>query len=134
MAVLDAQGTVFTIADSGNSPVTVGGIDTYKFADGSATDINITTLASTAKEFRQGLQDYGNCSLTMMRDPQDTGQVELESAKAAHATRQCTITLPSGDVATFDAYVKMLDSSGGVDKVLTGSATLKITGAVVWTH
>jgi hypothetical protein len=134
MAVLDAQGTTFTFADDANSPVTVGGIVSYKFADGEASDIDITTLSSTAKEFRQGLQNFGNCSLTVMRDPFDAGQAEMDSAKAAHATRQCVLTLPSGDIATFNAYVKMFDVSGGVDKVVEGTCNMKITGSVVWTN
>ncbi len=132
MTVLDAQGTTFTFADGSNSPVTVGGIVSYKGFDGEATDINITTLASTAKEFRQGLQDFGKFELTLMRDPFDAGQAEMDSAKSAHATRTCVLTLPSGDFATFQAYVKMLDTTGGVDKVVEGTCNMKITGAVVW--
>ncbi len=132
MAVLDAQGAVFTIADSMASPVVVGGVVSFTGFDGEASDIDITTLASTAKEFRQGLQDFGNFSIDLMRDPTDPGQIELESAKAAQSTRECTLTLASGDVATFNAYVKSVTAAGGVDAVVTGSSNLKITGAVVW--
>lgn len=132
MAVLDAQGAVFTIEDSGGSPVTVSGIVSFDGFDGEASDIDITTLASTAKEFRQGLQDFGNFGLTLKRDPNDVGQAELESAKAAQATRTCVLTLASGDIATFDAYVKSLTVAGGVDATLDGSCRMKVTGSVVW--
>ena len=132
MAVLDAQGATFTIDDSGGSPVAVGGISAFSGMDGEASDIEITTLASTAKEYRQGLQDFGNFSITLMRDPNDSGQAELESAKANQATRECILTLASGDVATFNAYVKSVSIDGGVDGVVTGTCNLKITGAVVW--
>ena len=67
-----------------------------------------------------------------MRDPSDVGQAAMESAKAAQAVREVVITLPSGDVATFNAYVKSVSSQAGVDAVVTGSATLKVTGAIVW--
>lgn len=134
MAVLDAQGAVFTIDDDMGSPVTVNGIVSFDGFDGEASDIDITTLASTAKEFRQGLQDFGNFSIELMRDPQDTGQIELEDAKANQATRECVLTLPSGDIATFNAYVKSLTASGGVDGVVTGSCNMKITGSVVWSN
>lgn len=134
MAVIDAQGATLTFEDDSNTPVTVGGIVSFDGFDGEASDIDITTLASTAKEFRQGLQDFGNFSMDLMRDPQDPGQIELEAAKAAQATREVVLTLPSGDIATFNAYVKSLTASGGVDGVVTGSCSMKITGSVVWTN
>ncbi len=132
MAVLDAQGATFTIEDNVGSPVTVGGVVSFSGFDGEASDIDITTLASTAKEFRQGLQDFGGFSMELMRDPQDVGQIELEDAKSNQDTRECVLTLPSGDIATFSAYVKSLSSSGGVDAVVTGSCSMKVTGEVVW--
>lgn len=132
MAVLDAQAATLSIDNSGGSPITIGGVVSFSGFDGESADIDITTLASTAKEFRQGLQEFGNFSIEMMRDPSDAGQVELLAAKAAQATREVILTLASGDIATFNAYVKSVTSSGGVDAVITGSANLKISGAVVW--
>lgn len=134
MAVIDAQGATLTFEDGSSTPVTVGGIVSFDGFDGEASDIDITTLASTAKEFRQGLQDFGNFSMDLMRDPQDPGQIELDLAKAAQATREVVLTLPSGDIATFNAYVKSLTASGGVDGVVTGKCAMKITGSVVWTN
>lgn len=131
MPVLDAQNTTVTFNDGAIAQV-VGGVASFSFGDGEASDIDITTLASTAKEYRQGLQDFGNFSMELMRDPNDVGQNAMEVAKAAQATRECVITLPSGDIATFDAYVKSLSSSGGIDAVVTGSANLKVTGTIVW--
>ena len=132
MAVLDAQAATLSIDNSGGSPITIGGVVSFSGFDGESADIDITTLASTAKEFRQGLQEFGNFSIEMMRDPSDAGQVELLAAKAAQATREVILTLASGDIATFNAYVKSVTSSGGVDAVITGSANSKISGAVVW--
>lgn len=133
MAVLDAQGATFTFDNAGGTPVAVGGIVSFSGFDGEATEIDITTLASTAKEFRQGLQDFGSFTIELRRDPSDAGQVEMLSAKALQATRECILTLPSGDIATFDAFVKSLSTEGGVDDVVNGTASLRVTGAVVWT-
>jgi hypothetical protein len=134
MTVLNAQGATFTIDDDSSTPVTVGGIVSFTGFDGEASDIDVTTLASTAKEFRQGLQDFGNFSIDLMRDPQDLGQIELEDAKENADIRTCILTLPSGDIATFEAYVKSVSAAGGVDAVVTGTANMKITGSVVWTN
>jgi len=131
MAVLDAQGTTVTFND-GSIAQAVSGVVSFSFGDGQATDIDVTTLASTAKEYRQGLQDFGDCTLELKRDPSDLGQAAMEAAKAAQATREVVITLPDGDVATFSAYVKSLSTSGGVDDVANGTATLKVTGSIVW--
>ena len=131
MAAIDAQGTIFVF----NSQ-TVGGIQTFAGFDGEAADIDITTLASTAKEFRQGLVDFGNFSLELLRDPNDVGQNEMLTAKAGQLTKTCILTLPDDvvlNVATFSAYVKSLTISGGVDDVVKGTANLRITGTVVWT-
>lgn len=139
MTAINAQGTTFSINDNvlatAGSAVVVGEIISYSLADGTASDIDITTLASTAKEFRQGLQDFGDVTLEILRDFDDAGQAECLTAKAAQETRQCIITLASGtlDVGTFNAYVKSIDLNGAVDAVNTGTITLKITGAIAWT-
>lgn len=126
MAVINMQGATFTF-----NTVTVGGINSISAFDGAAADIDVTTLASTAKEFRQGLVDEGGITLDLMRDPTDLGQIEFLTARAAQSVYECVLTLVSGDVFTFDAYVKSLNLTGGVDGVATGSASLKITGPVV---
>lgn len=133
MATLTAQGTTITFADNLAVAQTVGGVSSFSFGNGSASDIDTTNLASTAREYTQGLQDFGELTLEFaQRDPNDAGQAAMEAAKAAGATREVVVTLPGGDIATFNAYVKTLSSEGGVDAVLTGSATLKVTGAIVW--
>lgn len=130
MAVLDAQNTTVTFND-GTTAQTVGGVVSFSFGDGQASDIDITTLASSAKEYRQGLQDFGNCTLELKRDPSDAGQAAMLAAKAAQATREVVISLPDGDVFTFNAYVKSMSTTGGVDDVVNGTATLKVTGDIV---
>lgn len=132
MAVLDAQGATLSIDDAGGTPVLIECISSFSGFDGQASDIDVTCLTSTAKEWRQGLQDFGQFTVEVMRDPNNAGQAEMDSAKAAQSTRTFILTLASGDVATFDGYVKSFTTAGGVDAVLTGTATIKITGLVVW--
>ncbi|MCW9051232.1 MAG: phage tail tube protein [Motiliproteus sp.] len=132
MAVLDAQGATFTFNDR-TTAQTVGGVVSFSGFDGETSEQDVTTLSSTAKEYRLGLQDFGNFSLELMRDPNDVGQAAMEAAKAAGAVRECVLTLASGNIATFNALVKGINMSGGVDAQVTGSANLRITGAVVWT-
>lgn len=132
MTVLDSQLATISIDNAASAPVAIGQVISFSGFDGEASEIDITTLASTAKEFRQGLQDFGNFSIELLRDPADLGQIELLSAKALQATRTFILTLASGDVATFEGFVKSLTTAGGVDAVITGSASIRVTGAVVW--
>ena len=130
MAAIDAQGATFSI-----NAQTVGGIISFSGFDGEASDIDITTLASTAKEYRQGLQDFGNFTLELVFDPNDAGQAELEAQKAAQTVSTCILTLPDDvalNVATFSAYVKSVSIAGGVDDIVRGTSNLKISGSVVW--
>lgn len=132
MAIIDAQGAILTIENSGGTPVVIECIRSFEGMTGEASEIDVTCLSSTAKEFRQGLQDFGTFTVELFRDPTDPGQIELESAKAAQAVRTFTLTLDSGDVATFDGFVKSLTTSGAVDEAVTGTAAIRITGPVVW--
>lgn len=130
------QGVTFTFDNSGSTPVTVGGIISITgIGSGSATEIDVTTLASTAKEFRQGLRDFGSVSIELIRDQDDSGQAEMFSAMAAQAVRTCIITLPTStaNVGTFEGFVQSLSTDVNADGVVTGTATIRITGAVAWT-
>lgn len=131
MAAIDAQGTIITI----DSDV-IGGVVSFAGLDGEASDIDITNLASTAKEYRQGLQDFGNFSMELVRDPNDAGQATMMTNKASQAASTIVITLPDTvtlNVATFTAFVKSISLAGGVDDIARGTANLKISGSVVWT-
>lgn len=133
MATIDAQGVTITYEDNLAAAQTVGGVISFTGLDGEAADIDITTLASTAKEFKQGLQDFGNFSMEILRDYDDAGQAALLDAMDNQATREMVVTMPSGtlNVITFQAYVKSISTEGAVDDVVRGTVNLKISGEPV---
>jgi len=129
-----AQGTTVTVEDGAASTATIGGIISMSgIGSGTASEIDVTTLASTAKEYRQGLKDNGSMTFELIRDEDDAGQVELKEMEDAQATREFVITLPSStlNVFTFDGFVTSLTTEVGADDVVRGSCTVKITGAIV---
>lgn len=129
-----AQGTVVTVDDSLGAPVTLGGVISMSgIGSGSASEIDVTTLASVAKEFRQGLKDNGSMTFELIRDEDDLGQVELKEMEDAQATREFIITLASStlNVFTFNGFVTSLTTDVGSDDVVRGTCTVKITGAIV---
>lgn len=100
--------------------------------DGQASEIDVTHLTSAAKEFRLGLDDSGGFSFEMNTILDDAGQIALLASKNAGTQKNYKLTLPSGDVATFDAYAKGVPVTGGVDGIVGSSVSLRITGAVTW--
>ena len=132
MAAIQSQGTVFTFND-GTTAQIVGGLKTYSGFDGSSEEIDTTTLASTAKEYQVGLEDFGNLSLEVNVDHTDVGQEAMRAAKTAGATRECVLTLRDATTtATFNAFVVTFPQDGATSDIDTASVNLRITGAVIW--
>lgn len=126
-----AQGTTLTFNSS-----LVGNVTSFTgIGSGKASSIDITTLASTAKEYRPGLRDFGTIQVGLVRNLDDTGQAALLAAEAAQLAYTTVIVLPSGTLktATFQSFVESLTSDAKADGVVEGVCTLRITGAVVWT-
>lgn len=110
----------------------IGGLKTFTGFDGAASDIDTTDLDSDAKESMPGLQDFGAFNFDVNRNLTDPGQLACEAARAAQETVPWRLTLPDGRIATWNGYVKTTPLQGGVDAVLAGSFTTKISGAVAW--
>lgn len=114
---------------------TIAGVQSITgIGSGSATEIDVTTLASTAKEFKMGLRDNGTVSITMIRNQDDLGQLELWNALGSQTGYTTVVTLPTStaNIATFTAFVQSLSTDVNADGVVTGTATLRISGSVVW--
>tara|TARA_R110002167_G_scaffold357967_1_gene573719 strand:- start:675 stop:1088 length:414 start_codon:yes stop_codon:yes gene_type:complete len=129
-----AQGTTVSVGDGAASTAVIGGIISMSgIGSGSASEIDVTTLASTAKEFRQGLKDNGSMTFELIRDEDDAGQAELKEMEDAQASREFIITLPTStlNVFTFTGFVTTLSTEVGADDVVKGSCTVRITGAIV---
>ncbi len=118
-----------------NGSAVAGIVGMKGLGSGKSTEIDVTTLLSTAKEFRQGLQDFGSITISLIRSNDDAGQAAMLTAHASQLNRTCIITLPSGtlNTATFTAFVDSISSDIDKDGVVTGDSVLRITGPVVWT-
>lgn len=129
------QLTTVSIDDDTGTPVLINGVMSISgIGSGSATEIPTTTLASTAKEFKQGLRDFGAFSMELVRNQDDLGQLEMFVALAAQATRTFIITLPTStaNIITFEGFVQSVTTEIAADGIVTGTATIRITGSVVY--
>lgn len=127
MAAISSQGTSLTIAAQA-----IAGIVSYSGLDGESTEIDTTNLASTAKEFIVGLEDFGSFSFDMISDPTDAGQEDLRDLKTAGTAAAFVLTTSASKTATFNAYVTSLSYSGSVDDVDKVTCNLRVSGAVAW--
>ena len=131
-----AQGATLEIdiAVPGTPDTAIANIKSFSGFDGEAGEIDVTNLDSAAKEYRAGLQDFGSFSLEWNPDYSDAGQNNMRTAQASGAVKTFLLTLPNGTTAQFAGIVKNASSiSGGVDAVLDGSVSIKVTGAVTIT-
>lgn len=135
----DTTGKTITVGTATATPVTytaVANVRSISSAfDGAASEIDVTNLASTGKEFRLGLVDNGGARLEVHLDNGDTGQAAVRTAQVAGTQKNFKLILPSGTTptASFAGYVKSFPVTGvGVDGVVGASIEIKITGAVTW--
>ncbi len=130
MAAIFCQQTTMTF-----NSVPVGGVRSITgIGSGSASEIDITTLASVAKESAPGLQDFGSIEVDLVRDQDDAGQSEMYDSMGSQSTETVVITLPSStsNVATFQGWVQSLSSDINADGIVTGKAKIRITSNVAW--
>jgi hypothetical protein len=131
MSVIDAQGTTFTF-NNGTAGVVIGGVQSFSISS-TADERETTTLASTAKEYKLGLQDNGTLQLSVLYDPDDVGQAAMILARASNLIREAVMTLSGGQIATFNTLVKALPIDGAADDDLKSTIDLRITGPITWT-
>ncbi|TCG08378.1 phage tail protein [Paraburkholderia steynii] len=115
-----------------NTWTNVGNFKTIKGFDGKPAKLDATNLASTAKEFRAGLVDPGSFSFDVDVDNSDAGQLALQAYRVSAAIVNYKLTLPNGHTATFAGYVESFPWDGGVDKLLSATVNIVITGPVTF--
>lgn len=126
---VNSQGTTLSI---GAIPVLIGGLVSYSGFDGESTEIDTTTLSSTAKEFEIGLEDFGNFGVELLSDLSDPGQAAMNAAKTDRTLDEYILTFSDLSTATFNGYVKSFTQTGSVDDVDKSSATIRISGTVIF--
>lgn len=128
------QGTTITF-----HAVTVNGHQSLSgIGSGVAKKIDVTTLASTAKEFRMGLQDWGDFTMKFIWNLDDLGQAEMFAYKDSQSVAAMVITFPAtnptvtANVFTANVYCLQMQADADADGVLQGTATFAVTGEPVW--
>lgn len=126
-----------TITVDGSTTVTptawvkIGQAKGIKPSNASASQIDVTDLDSTAKEYRTGLMDNGTFSVDCMILESDVGQAAVLAAFTAASANSYKVVTPA-KTRTFSAactkFPTLPDIS--VDGVQTGTMEFKISGAI----
>lgn len=145
MAKITGAGAALAIGTADDAGATAPGSDTFtdignvrSFTgpNGEKTDVDVTDLASTAREFLGGLPDNGEVSFQGWHNESEATQTTLwgdyNDATDSHV-RNYQITFSDGTVLDFKGYVKALahnaDPDGGVE--LNGS--VRVTSSITRT-
>lgn len=122
-----ADNAVFTVQ------IPIGEITSFDGPGGTNSEIDITSLNSTSREFRNGLRDSGEVTLEMNFVPGNVGQVDLRQQQAnTNTPGRYVMTLSTAQTITFSAFVREFSISGAVDDKVSASVTLRVTGDVTW--
>lgn len=133
---IETQGTLIQRGDGAATETfdTIAEITNFDGPGGSASEIDVTSLDSTAREFLMGLKDEGQFTFGCNLVPGDTAQSGLRDDRDNRTLRNFKIVLTdaSNTTLTFSAYVMTFSISGAVDDKIGASVTLRISGAVTW--
>ncbi len=135
-------GTTLSIGTTGATPVftPVGEIKTISQSGRQVSTEDVTNMLSSAKEFIPTLVDSGTWDISGNRIGADAGQIEMEAAFQGLTLVPFKIQLPktgaqttAGDSFAFTALIQELDYSIAVDKAVTFTAKLKVSGLITET-
>lgn len=97
--------------------------------DGTADELEATTICSTAKEFEQGLSDSGTLTLDYNFAPNTPVQAAFRAAKKSGDEVAVRINFPNdGGSIIMIGRVQQQSFQGANAALWTGSATIRLTG------
>jgi hypothetical protein len=136
MATLESQGATLAIS-VGTSPTsftTIANVIDISGPGGSASVIDITNLASVAREKRMGLPDEGQVTFNVQLDPDNATHQAVRDARKNRTECQFRVTLTDSTptTLTFNGFVLNFSVSLAVDDVVKASITIEVNGAVAW--
>lgn len=130
---VDTTGKTITAGSGTATPVSftaIANLKDFSGFDGAASEIDVTNLDSTAKEFLLGLTDAGQFTINIDYDNANAGHIALRAKQVSGASSNFKLTLPNSNVITFTGYVKKFSLAGGVDAVTKTAVDIRVSGAV----
>lgn len=133
---IESQGVTLAIS-VGASPSSfsiIANVVDFSGPGGQASVIDITNLASVAREKRMGLPDEGQLTMNLLLDPDNATHQALRDARKNRTPCEFRITLTDGTptTLTFAGFVLGFVTNVAVDDVVKAAITIEINGPVDW--
>ena len=129
------QGTLLKRGDGGAPEVftTVPDVTAISGPDATKSEIEVTDLASTAKEFKGGLADFGRLTVDLNYIPGNPVHTAMRNdfVSAASPVRNWQILFVNGKQWNFAGYVGAFPGNTQPDSVQKSSMTIRLSGPVV---
>jgi hypothetical protein len=104
----------------------VGSVTGFDGPDGQSDEIDVTHLASSAKEYLVGLSDPGNVTLSVLLDNSNTGQSKLRGLLKAQTAAAFSFALTDGDTLAAKAFVRSFTMSAQPNGAYTSQVVLRL--------
>lgn len=101
-----------------------------QFQGGQSDEIDVTVLASDAKEFTVGLADNGTFSMSGNWKADDAAQTVLRTARGDGEPRAFKTLFKDGTSSTFLGLVTQFTWDAAPNGTVNGTFNVRITGAV----
>jgi len=133
---LKGEGLTVAIGDGADPEVftNIGEVLSTAIAQTRDT-IEVTTLDEAWKEYIAGLKDGGEVPVELNYYPDDTGQTTIQTDFENGTLRNFKITLTNSGSSevTFAAIISALGWNSSTGEKITGSVSLKVSGAITFT-
>lgn len=131
MSAIKGAGTTLAVDFAGSGSTTVVNVTSVSFSGWSRSEIDVTNLSSTSKDYLVGIPEGGEISCELFWDSEESSNVAFGTLLNSGAKRAIVITFSDDSTVSADCYLTGFDiDSGSVDDAVTASATFKITGPV----
>lgn len=132
-AAVSTQGFLLEVSvDDGTTWLEVSQNTDIPDVSQEASDLDATNLQSTAKEYIAGLKDSQSVTLTGQRVVLSTGQNALRDNAGAITPYKFRNTYSDGSILSYSATIKKFGVTGGTDAVMMFTATIRPSGAQIW--
>lgn len=130
---------LFYSADSGTTYTAVANVTQVQRPSSSKSDIDMTTLASTAKEYELDVPDYGTATFAFNFDGTNAIHQALLADEANGLTRKWKVEVPETGVSTvtsfvFDGTVASCEVTAAAGGKQDGSLNIRVSGGVTDAH
>ena len=127
MAALPSYNTTITY-----NAQAVGEVTNISVGGSSLTEIDVTSLTDSAKNFIMGALDAGTLTVDFFA-PANWADLDIPQPTSGGSSQPIVISFGDGELdASFDALVTNLSISADQDSAVTVSATLKLQSGIIW--